>query len=347
MIKCVFHHEYINKDGNHMKDLKCLICGYAVTNNGSYIGSHVKRKHGLLLNEYVTKYYENLTDNFIVEKCGFCDKEAITNFVIDHKTLTYKLNYDNGYWCQTCDCKDNISKLIFNNPYNKKQFEHIGANTTYLSLLYKKDIEKVKYDKSKGFRESNWTVTLENYVNKYGETEGKKLYLERNNKVGKANTLLYYEEKFGEIEGNIKYDEYRKRRHKYLGPTKSNKSKLINTILNKNLINYVEEYKYTNETKRNGSIDFYLTDYNIIIEYYGDYWHCNPNVYEKNYYHKILKRFAYEIWEKDKERINYIFEKEFKKNIAILIIWESTKFTEEYFLQLLNEIKNKYTIFEI
>jgi hypothetical protein len=32
-----------------MEKIKCLICGKEVTNNSSYIGSHVKRIHNLLL----------------------------------------------------------------------------------------------------------------------------------------------------------------------------------------------------------------------------------------------------------------------------------------------------------
>jgi hypothetical protein len=60
-----------------------------------------------------------------------------------------------------------------------------------------------------------------------------------------------------------------------------------------------------------------------------------------------MKRFAYEIWEKDKTRIDYLFNHEFKKNITILIIWESSKIIEEQLLKILNKIKNKNIITEI
>jgi len=60
-----------------------------------------------------------------------------------------------------------------------------------------------------------------------------------------------------------------------------------------------------------------------------------------------MKRFAYEIWQKDKKRISYIFNKEFDKKVAILIIWESTKLTEESLLQILNKIKHTNIIIEI
>lgn len=330
-----------------MEKIKCLICGKEVTNNGSYIGSHVKRIHSLLLNNYVKKYYKNLTPNFKLEKCGFCNNYAIPKFQIDHKNKTYKLNYDDGYFCHTLQCKENISQKIFNEPYDKNRFEHIGANSSYLSLLYKKNIADVKYDKSKGFRELTWRANLENYVKKYGKEEGIKKYEERNAKISKANTLSWYIEKYGEIEGLEKYDIFRKKKHKILGPSKSIKSKIVSDILNKYNIYYIEEYKYENEIGRNGAIDFYVPNLNVVIEFYGDYWHCNPKYYPKDYFHKIMKRFAYEIWKKDKNRINYLFDHEFNKNIAILIIWESTKLTEEYLLQILNKIKHTNIIIEI
>jgi G:T-mismatch repair DNA endonuclease (very short patch repair protein) len=330
-----------------MKKIKCLICGKEVTNNGSYIGSHVKRVHNLTLNNYVKKHYINLTSNFKLEKCGFCNNYAIPNFKIDHVNKTYELDYKNGYFCHTAQCKENISQKIFNKPYDKKKFEHIGANSLYLSLLYKKNIADVKYDKSKGFRELIWRCNLENYVKKYGKEEGIKRYEERNVKISKANTLSWYIEKYGDIEGLEKYDIFRKKKHKAFGPNKSIKSKIVSNILDKQGIYYIEEYKYQNEIGKNGAIDFFIPDLNIVIEFYGDYWHCNPKYYPKSYFHKIMKRFAYEIWQKDKKRISYIFNKEFNKKVAILIIWESTILNEKYFLTLLNQIKQSNQIIEI
>lgn len=332
-----------------MEKIKCLICGKEVTNNSSYIGSHVKRIHNLLLLDYIKKYYKNLTIDFKLEKCGFCDKLAKPKVIVNHENKTYKSNYDNGYFCNTQECKENISLLIFNEPYNKKKFEHIGANSKFLSLLHKKTIDKVNYDKSKGFRDMSltWKTNLENYVKKYGKEEGIKRYEERNKKIGRANTLGWYIEKYGEIEGLEKYDVFRKKKHKAFGPNKSIRSKIINNILDKNNISYIEEYKYVNEIEKNGALDFYIPELKIVIEYYGDYWHCNPKFYNENYYHKIMKRFAYEIWEKDKTRIDYLFNHEFKKNITILIIWESSKIIEEQLLKMLNKIKNKNIITEI
>lgn len=59
---------------------------------------------------------------------------------------------------------------------------------------------------------------------------------------------------------------------------------------------------------------------NKIIEFYGDYWHGNPILYEPDdivgskYKHSKVK----DIWEKDKNRIESII----KNGYDILIIWE-------------------------
>lgn len=55
------------------------------------------------------------------------------------------------------------------------------------------------------------------------------------------------------------------------------------------------------------------------IEFNGDYWHCNPLMYNENFYNKRNKMFAYEIWNKDKYKINLAN----KMGVDVLIIWHS------------------------
>ena len=65
--------------------------------------------------------------------------------------------------------------------------------------------------------------------------------------------------------------------------------------------------------------DIFIPEINLIIEYNGDYWHCNPKKYESNYYHKYKKKTAKEIWEYDKNKIDLLIEKGYNYEI----IWES------------------------
>lgn len=87
---------------------------------------------------------------------------------------------------------------------------------------------------------------------------------------------------------------------------------------------------------------WYLPDIrfkNIVIEYFGDYWHANPNKYKSNdiVHHNLT---AKEIWEHDKKRIDKL-EETFAK---VIIIWESDYKNrindKEFFNNLIQEINS-------
>ena len=56
-----------------------------------------------------------------------------------------------------------------------------------------------------------------------------------------------------------------------------------------------------------------------IIECYGDYWHCNPKLYEESFYHKRAHKTAKAIWTENVSRINDLEKLGYK----VKIIWES------------------------
>ena len=88
--------------------------------------------------------------------------------------------------------------------------------------------------------------------------------------------------------------------------------KIINELLLKMGIKYENEKEYTYY-----SVDNYLIDYNLIIEVMGDFWHCNPNIYNtEDKIRDIQKRRI----PKDKSKHTYIKN---KYNIEILYLWEN------------------------
>ena len=62
----------------------------------------------------------------------------------------------------------------------------------------------------------------------------------------------------------------------------------------------------------------YIKELNLIVEFNGDYWHCNPKKYDENYFHPHKKKTAKEIWEEDNTRVDNI--KSYGYNLVI--IWE-------------------------
>jgi len=88
----------------------------------------------------------------------------------------------------------------------------------------------------------------------------------------------------------------------------------------------IELYEYVkNNINDKAECNVFINGYNVdikydnkIIEYFGDYWHCNPNKYDANYYHQILKMTAQDVWDKDKLKIETLQ----KKGYDVKIVWE-------------------------
>jgi hypothetical protein len=84
------------------------------------------------------------------------------------------------------------------------------------------------------------------------------------------------------------------------------------------------EGKYADNEHIIGSrfLDFYNERYGVWIEFHGNYFHANPEIYNENDVIVLgegVKTTAGEIWQKDEKRID-----EIKKNLEIepIIIWE-------------------------
>jgi len=70
----------------------------------------------------------------------------------------------------------------------------------------------------------------------------------------------------------------------------------------------------------NGKIfDIFIPTLNLLIEYNGDYWHCNPNKYLSDYFNHKKNKTAKEIWEYDLNKL-YLAK---NNGYNCLVIWES------------------------
>ena len=338
--------------------LNCLVCDKIMSDKNYAISRHVKI-HGLSFQEYIRKYY-NLT-NGKYEKCGFCDRDAIPKMTIDHLNLNYTLEYSSGYFCGSQICKNLISETILGEKYDPKKFEKIGSKSEYLSKLYKIDIElakSLKYKKSEcpfkssldGFitkfgeivgkekykkrvesisrnsAKNKFPCTLENFIRRYGIELGTKKYKDRCEKISYTSTKDFFIDKYGEKDGNIRW----KNKNKQLKSSK--KSKIISKILDNLSIKYEVEKSIGKKF-----VDYYLIDYDIVIEYFGDFWHANPKIYDPTFTNSRLKYEASEIWRRDSYRIS-----EIKNHVnSIIIIWESSNIDESILEKVINDIKDK------
>lgn len=80
-----------------------------------------------------------------------------------------------------------------------------------------------------------------------------------------------------------------------------------------------EIIRYDKKNKSHYRFDYVDFTLKKCIEFNGDYWHCNPNKYNEDFNHPIMKIPAYKIWQKDKNKIQWMND----RNFEVLTIWES------------------------
>lgn len=213
----------------------CRICEKKIKTEASpYIGSHVKRSHGVDLKDYCIQFYTNLTPDVSDCLCNHCGKNTIKgDFVINHIGFTFSRSYKNGYLCDNIECKKSLSLEILGIPYDRCTYQYIGSHAKYLSVKHKIPIEEAKGMKAiqdinifaKKYKEipkdqleielkkyierrndPKNTTSLFGYIERHGEIEGTKKYKERCEKISKSNNLYWYIERFGEKEGSARYN---------------------------------------------------------------------------------------------------------------------------------------------
>lgn len=109
----------------------------------------------------------------------------------------------------------------------------------------------------------------------------------------------------------------------------------------KNIVKYVQKLGYT--VKHSFRIeskiyDLYIPKLNLIFEYHGDYWHCNPKKYTEDYYNVKKRKTAKELWEYDQLKL------ELAKNLGynLEVIWESDyKKNKNIINQILTEYETR------
>lgn len=113
----------------------------------------------------------------------------------------------------------------------------------------------------------------------------------------------------------------------------SKPEKKIESILKRENFDVIRTYRVKEYV-----CDIFIKELNLIIEYNGDYWHCNPIKYEPDYMHPHKKKLASQIWEDDKTRIDNL--KSYGYNLEV--IWEKDFIDDKSIIQLTQKyVKNK------
>lgn len=199
-------------------------------------------------------------------------------------------------------------------PFSKEFYKKRGIDVSERDNLYKN-------------MERSYNTTLEYYINKGMTEDEAKLALHNRQKTFTIEKCI---EKYGEVEGIKKYNERQKQWYSSLrknfienGDGRSIQSSFALNIITKicdNLniaIPEKEKYIYSKTDNKSYAYDFCYNK--KIIEFNGDYWHCNPDFFPPEYYNRVMQKTAQDIWEKDKRKR----ECAEKYGYTVLTIWEN------------------------
>lgn len=169
-----------------------------------------------------------------------------------------------------------------------------------------------------------YTKSLERYIDELGEVDGKKKFDNINKR--KKHNLINYVNKFGEVEGKKKFKKYLKNiKNNHLYSSKI-ANDFFDMIYNGDAHVYYsrlnkEFFKYSVEMKRGFFYDYVDTKRKKCIEFNGDVYHANPNLFQKTEKPLFwLKDFrtSEEIWEQDERKREVIR----KHGYDVLVVWE-------------------------
>jgi G:T-mismatch repair DNA endonuclease (very short patch repair protein) len=197
--------------------------------------------------------------------------------------------------------KENSEKLKRKKEEKPELFEDVGWNQK--KYWIKKGMSEE--ESIRKISELQKTFSLESCIEKYGKEEGKKKWLDRQEKW-KAKV-------FNEFTNIAR------------GTSKMS-SDFINDLINRINFNgtflYDKEEKFINCPQRNRSFkyDFTYTERKKIIEINGDFWHCNPEIFkDDSQIHKVTNKSVKDIREMDNHKINLAE----KHGYSVFCIWES------------------------
>lgn len=68
------------------------------------------------------------------------------------------------------------------------------------------------------------------------------------------------------------------------------------------------------------NVDVLIPEKSLIVEYFGDFWHCNPNKWKAEDYNRRLHMTAKEKWQQDEKRLKMLRSLGYN----VIVVWESS-----------------------
>jgi len=296
--------------------IECKICGKKLKR---ITHSHVKT-HNITIKQY--------QDKFGYDPSILTCESLLNKFSVTEKSMINKYGEKDGKhrW------NEYKEKQRVSNTYEYKKHKHGWTMEQFNSYNSSRAVTKEncikRHGKVKGLSVYNEYIrkqrysgcTIEYFIDKYGEPDGIREY----NRVcrEKGHTIDNYIRKYG-ILSVKKYNEYKNNQRPFYSKISQEMFDEIYDSIEYTKCYYAKLNKeygiYLPHSKQYTFIDFYVLDCNKAIEFYGDYWHCNPNIYDEKYVHTVYNKPAKEVWDSDNNRISELYN---HYGIDTLVIWQ-------------------------
>lgn len=304
-----------------VKNTTCKICRFY-----GKISTHVKPKHGLTILQYYDQYIalENETIGFIYVNKGYSANQ-IKSFV------QYKTD------CSISPSKKNIYEhLRENSIFIRSTSEAIEKWSCNRGGPWNKGLNKHNSDSVKKYADKRFGKDNPFYrtdPNKRIDTYYDRISIEEANRLRrKIGRIIKDKHLKGEINHPLKDSERREiviekirkgwykwaeKQTTFSHVMRSEKEDHVSDILKECGFEVIQQYKIKGLIN---PVDIFLPEHDIIVEFNGDYWHCNPRKYNPYFWNSPKQKYAYELWNKDIEKLLSLNN----KGYSVIILWENT-----------------------
>lgn len=162
------------------------------------------------------------------------------------------------------------------------------------------------------------------FVNKYGAEVGQQMWATVCN--AKRHTLPNYITRYGTDEGIRKYNIWLTKlcNRGYNGSKPELElATCVMQLCDPNTIVYshlTQQYcKWSNVLDRAVMYDITIPSKRVVVEFNGDYWHCNPALYSADYIHPVRRKSAAQIWQEDQVKLDIMIDQGYN----VIVVWES------------------------
>jgi very-short-patch-repair endonuclease len=279
-----------------------------------------------------------LKSNFLLKTCNVCKKTFTTN--VSNKRFCNKICFDEhrkNYG--TINCK--LRKKIRICKYCKKEYLRVYKKSGFctISCGSKWNIENGNFDKWKNSQKGKRSGIIKNcsFCNEQlycvSNQFNQKFHYCNRRCFGKHQSIRFLNTgnpMFGRKLSKLSLDKQKRTLMNNHGVTNAyflSKHRIVSKN-QQEIFDYLschipsakfESEKFFNSKTNRYFIDIFSESLKIVIEYNGDYWHCNPKKYKSTYFHPKKQKYALEIWNDDDKKMKFMKDKGYN----VLVIWEN------------------------